>query len=106
MSFVYVEDLVAGTLAAARSDATRSKGYFLCARTTSRLRPFARRRLRTLRPAAVALRLRNPCSRFRRILLGWYVRFTTTASNGKKRGNQARRPPKSKINREDAECFS
>jgi nucleoside-diphosphate-sugar epimerase len=30
MSFVYVEDLVAGTLAAARSDATRSKGYFLC----------------------------------------------------------------------------
>jgi hypothetical protein len=34
-----------------------------------------------LRPALVALRLRNPCSLFRRILLGWYVRFTTTASH-------------------------
>jgi hypothetical protein len=28
----------------------------------------------------VALRLRNPCSRLRRILLGWYVRFTARAS--------------------------
>src|SRR5205823_14945872 len=54
------------------------RGYFLGALTTSRLRPFARRRLRTLRPALVALRLRNPCSRLRRTLLGWYVRFTTT----------------------------
>jgi hypothetical protein len=25
----------------------------------------------------VLIRLRNPCSRFRRTLLGWYVRFTT-----------------------------
>src|SRR5258705_6145922 len=31
--------------------------------------PFARRRLRTLRPALVELRLRNPCSRLRRTLL-------------------------------------
>ena len=54
--------------------------YFFGALTTSRLRPFARRRLRTLRPALVALRLRNPCSLFRLILLGWYVRFTATAS--------------------------
>src|SRR5207244_12730426 len=57
-----------------------SRGYCLGALTTSRLRPFARRRLRTLRPALVALRLRNPCARLRRTLLGWYVRFTTAAS--------------------------
>src|SRR5438094_40612 len=60
--------------------AAGKRPYFLCALTTSRLRPFARRRLRTLRPAWVALRLRNPCSLFRLTLLGWYVRFTTTAS--------------------------
>src|SRR5438105_1371988 len=65
-------------------------GYFLCAETTSRLRPLARRRLSTLRPALVALRLRNPCSRLRRILLGWYVRFTTTASRAKKRSKKPR----------------
>lgn len=34
------------------------------------LRPFARRRLRTLRPFAVAMRARNPCVRARRTLLG------------------------------------
>jgi len=34
------------------------------------LRPFARRRARTLRPFAVAIRARNPCVRLRRTLLG------------------------------------
>ena len=50
--------------------------YFVAALTTSRLRPLSRRRLRTLRPALVLIRLRNPCSLFRLTLLGWYVRFT------------------------------
>lgn len=36
----------------------------------SLLRPFARRRARTLRPFAVAIRARNPCVRLRRTLLG------------------------------------
>src|SRR5207302_6734368 len=53
--------------------------YFFAALTTRRLRPFARRRLRTLRPCLVLIRLRNPCSRLRRMLLGWCVRFTAAA---------------------------
>jgi hypothetical protein len=52
------------------------------------LRPFARRRLRTFLPALVELRLRNPCSRLRRTLLGWYVRFTTTASLEERKARQ------------------
>lgn len=43
--------------------------------TTSRLRPLARRRLRTLTPSLVRIRTRKPWVLFRRILLGWYVRF-------------------------------
>ncbi|MEY2624403.1 MAG: hypothetical protein RL412_178 [Pseudomonadota bacterium] len=35
------------------------------------LRPLARRRARTLRPLAVAMRARNPWVRARRTLLGW-----------------------------------
>jgi hypothetical protein len=35
------------------------------------LRPLARRRLSTRRPALVAMRARKPCVRFRRTLLGW-----------------------------------
>jgi hypothetical protein len=42
----------------------------------SRCRPFRRRRLRTLRPPAVRMRCRNPCTRRRRRFLGWYVRLT------------------------------
>jgi len=38
--------------------------------TVKRLRPLARRRLRTARPAAVLIRVRNPCVRLRRRLLG------------------------------------
>src|SRR5436190_3857015 len=88
---------IRASLGKAKAATGPSGGYFLGALTTSRLRPFARRRLRTLRPALVELRLRNPCSRLRRILLGWYVRFTTTASSTesverKKRGNQPRCP--------------
>jgi hypothetical protein len=67
-----------------KSELAPRHGYFCAARTTSRLRPLARRRFRTLRPAGVALRLRNPCSLLRRTLLGWYVRFTATASNSEK----------------------
>ena len=36
-----------------------------------RARPFARRRLRILRPPGVAIRARNPCVRLRRRLCGW-----------------------------------
>src|SRR5205823_12430523 len=54
--------------------------YFFGALTARRLRPLARRRFSTVRPCLVLIRLRNPCSRLRRILLGWYVRFTAPAS--------------------------
>lgn len=40
------------------------------------LRPARRRRLMILRPLAVLILLRKPCSALRRLLLGWYVRFT------------------------------
>lgn len=43
----------------------------------SRLRPFARRRLNTLRPFLVAMRARNPWVRLRFKLLGWKVLFIT-----------------------------
>ena len=38
--------------------------------TVSRLRPLARRRLRTVRPFLVAIRTRKPCVRRRRRVLG------------------------------------
>jgi len=41
----------------------------------SRLRPFARRRLRTFRPPCVFIRSRKPCVFFRRRVFGWYVRL-------------------------------
>ena len=41
----------------------------------SRVRPLARRRLMTRRPAAVDIRLRNPWVIFRFRVLGWNVRF-------------------------------
>ena len=39
------------------------------------LGPFFRRRARTLRPFLVAMRSKKPCTRLRRRLCGWYVRF-------------------------------
>ena len=39
--------------------------HHLRAQAERRLRPFARRRLRTARPALVDMRARNPCRRFR-----------------------------------------
>jgi hypothetical protein len=43
--------------------------------TVSRLRPFARRRLRTWRPRFVDMRERNPCVFVRFRFDGWKVRF-------------------------------
>lgn len=43
-----------------------------------RARPLRRRRDSTARPARVRMRERNPCTRRRRRLLGWYVRFMAT----------------------------
>jgi hypothetical protein len=48
----------------------RHRGCFGGMETVSRLRPFARLRLRTLRPPGVAMRARNPWVRLRRVLLG------------------------------------
>ncbi len=48
--------------------------------TARRLRPRARRALITLRPFLVAMRERNPCVRFRLMVLGWYVRFMAPGS--------------------------
>lgn len=45
------------------------------AQTVNFLRPLARLRRIISRPAAVLMRARNPCTRFRLILLGWYVLF-------------------------------
>jgi hypothetical protein len=52
--------------------------YFLSTlslETVNFLRPFLRRLASTLRPLAVAMRSRNPCTDLRRRLWGWYVRF-------------------------------
>ena len=49
---------------------------------TRTLRPFARRRDRTSRPFAVAMRARKPWVRLRFILLGWYVLFIVFPSPG------------------------
>jgi hypothetical protein len=54
--------------------------YFLAVVTERRLRPRARRRRRTARPPRVFMRARNPWVRFRLLLCGWYVRFTTVFS--------------------------
>jgi hypothetical protein len=53
----------------------RSGHFFPGIATLRRLRPLARRRARTFRPAAVDIRSRKPWVRFRRRLCGWYVRF-------------------------------
>ena len=45
--------------------------------TAMRLRPLARRALRTARPPLVFIRSRKPCVRRRLIRLGWKVRFMT-----------------------------
>lgn len=59
------------------SDSTRTyvRARFGGTVTVNRLRPLARRRLRTLRPPGVSMRARKPCVRFLLMLLGWYVRF-------------------------------
>ena len=44
--------------------------------TVMRLRPRARRVASTLRPPVVFMRARKPCTRARRRVFGWYVRFT------------------------------
>jgi hypothetical protein len=51
------------------ADATRYRS----SETVSRLRPLALRRLSTALPFCVAIRVRNPCVRRRRRLLGWNV---------------------------------
>ena len=54
----------------------KSKGVeSACDQTLRRLRPLARRALRTLRPPLVAMRARKPWVRLRFRLLGWNVRF-------------------------------
>jgi hypothetical protein len=49
--------------------------YYEDEETVRRLRPLARRRLRTRRPFFVLMRTRKPCVRRRRRRLGWNVRF-------------------------------
>ena len=52
--------------------------YFLSTlslETVNFLRPFLRRADNTLRPLALAMRSRKPCTDLRRRLWGWYVRF-------------------------------
>jgi hypothetical protein len=49
--------------------------------TDRRLRPLARRLLRTRRPFFVAMRTRNPCARTRWRLFGWNVRFPFICSH-------------------------
>ena len=56
--------------------------------TVRRLRPFARRRLRTSRPFFVLMRTRNPCVRLRWRVLGWNVRFPFMLSISLRSGNE------------------
>ena len=49
--------------------------------TVRRLRPFRRRRAKRSCPSLSDFRFRNPCFRFRLILLGWYVLFTVSSLN-------------------------
>ena len=60
---------------AAPEATTRALRHLPEVETASCLRPFARRRFRTARPAWVFIRARNPCVRRLRIRLGWKVRF-------------------------------
>jgi len=53
-----------------RKAAGGNHDYFEPTDTARRLRPFARRRLSTARPARVFIRSRKPCVRFLRIRLG------------------------------------
>jgi len=50
------------------------------------LRPFARRRFRTWRPALVFIRARKPWARLRLSTLGWNVLFIALILGPKKEG--------------------
>jgi len=63
------------TVRGAETTAASHHGYFEEMETVSRLRPLARRRFSTARPAFVFIRARKPWERLRRTRLGWYVRF-------------------------------
>ena len=53
------------------------------------VRPRARRALITRRPFLVRIRRRNPWTRTRRRILGWYVRFGMVEPSFKKRAHSA-----------------
>jgi hypothetical protein len=72
-------------------------GCFGGMETVSRFLPLARRRLSTIRPPGVAIRARNPCVRFLRRLLGWYVLFMAHRATGAI-GTQTMPIPKSQCN--------
>jgi hypothetical protein len=61
----------------APNDLKEERDYFFETFTVRRLRPLARRRLRTFLPALFFIRFRKPCLRFALILLGWKVLFMT-----------------------------
>lgn len=65
----------------------------LSAQALRRLRPLERRRLRTERPAFVAIRLRKPWSRLRLRLLGWNVLFTVCCPSSGLLGRRSARGP-------------
>jgi hypothetical protein len=69
-----------------RADETDDPLYSLL--TVRRLRPLARRRLRTRRPFFVLMRTRNPCVRLRCRLLGWNVRFPFIRCNSLRSENE------------------
>jgi hypothetical protein len=90
----------AGLLRASRwcSELTRyRRAAFGGTWTVSRLRPFRRRRFSTFCPPGVAMRARKPCVRFRRKLLGWYVRFirysflSRSSDMGRAKGRELRK---------------
>jgi len=62
-------------------DASRGRDTYSLL-TVRRLRPFARRRLRTIRPFFVAIRTLNPCAFRRRRVFGWNVRLPFMTSPG------------------------
>lgn len=62
--------------------------YFEGSLTVKILRPFFRRLLKIARPHFVAIRVRNPCLRMRRLFLGRYVGFPMISPNDNPAANR------------------
>jgi hypothetical protein len=90
-----------GALGIAATSADRLKSRYPADYGVRRMRPFARRALRTFRPFRVALRARNPWLRARFRRLGWKVRFMFGSVNSVIRVRMAIRTPSAKARKDN-----